>query len=167
LLDGIDSALLSGPIWSAEEWVAEDWAAVSRAIQERLAELGITQTELEQRSGVSKGTVGELVRNNKQRERRNPSTLGSVSVGLGWKRSHLADVRDGIEPPLSDEPEVVFENDIPGRLRAVEDNVRKMAAQLAELVDSMNKERRLDEISAEFEAKIRRLFVEFLPPNDQ
>jgi hypothetical protein len=146
--------------------VAEDWAAVSQAMRQRLTELKISRTELERRSKVSHGTVGELLHNTEQRGR-NPSILEALSVALGWKRNHLADVRDGIAPPLDDEPDVVFDNDVAGRLRAVEDNVRKMSALLTELVDSMHKERRLDEISAEFEAKVRRLFVEFLSPNDR
>jgi transcriptional regulator with XRE-family HTH domain len=164
LLVRIAFALLSGPAWSAEEWVADDWAAVSRALRRRLAELGISQNELELRSGVSKGTVGELVRNSKKRER-NASTLESLSVALGWKRSHLAAVRDGITPPLPDEPEVVFDNDIPSRLSAVEDNVRKMTIQLAELIESMNKDRRWDDIAPQFEAIVRGLFNEYLPPS--
>jgi hypothetical protein len=166
LLAEIVLALLSGPVGAAEEWVAEHWAAVSQAMRQRLAELKIARTELERRSKVSHGTVGELLHNTKQRER-NASILEALSVALGWKRGHLAAVRDGIAPPLPDEPDVVFDSDVPGRLRAVEDNVRKTNTLLAELVESMNKDRRLDEIAAEFETRVRRLFIEFRSPNEE
>ncbi|HEX5405466.1 MAG TPA: transcriptional regulator [Pseudonocardiaceae bacterium] len=145
--------------------MTEDWAAVSRALVERMDELGMSQEALKVKAKVSRAIIGELCRNSAQRER-NPGTLERLSAALGWNRQHLAAVRDGLEPPRPDEREIVSDNDVPSRLTAVEQNVRKMAAQLDELIESMHKDRRLDEISPEALAVLRQLFMEFLPPRN-
>ena len=51
------AALVSAPRRSAEGYVSEDWAAVARAINQRMAELDLSQRELIARSQVSKATV--------------------------------------------------------------------------------------------------------------
>src|SRR5437763_1807485 len=61
---GIGVALLSGRRWrSAEEYVSEDWPAVAQAIGNRMAELGISQRELIERSHLSKAVVREVQHN--------------------------------------------------------------------------------------------------------
>ena len=47
--------------------MSEDWAAVARAINQRMAELDLSQRELIARSQVSKATVREIQHNTAQR----------------------------------------------------------------------------------------------------
>ena len=65
--------------------MSEDWAAVAQAISQRMAELGLNQRELIERSQVSKATVGELYHN---------SASGGGARGR-WKRCrwHLSGTR--------------------------------------------------------------------------
>jgi prefoldin subunit 5 len=74
--------------------VDQDWGAVSKALRDRLAETGRTQTELANTARVSLTTVRELVHNLNAR-RRNPRTLVALSVALGWPERHLDDVLRG------------------------------------------------------------------------
>ncbi|MGH3818394.1 MAG: helix-turn-helix domain-containing protein [Pseudonocardiaceae bacterium] len=74
--------------------MSEDWAAVARAISQRMTELGINQTELIERSQVSKATVGELYRNSAQR-RRSARTLEALLLALGWHPRYLVAVLQG------------------------------------------------------------------------
>jgi transcriptional regulator with XRE-family HTH domain len=85
--------------------VGKDWDAVAAAIQQRLAELDMTQAELANRAGVALMTVRELQHNLKPR-RRNPRTLAAVSEALGWPAEHLSAVLAGHEPgdPDAEDP---------------------------------------------------------------
>lgn len=74
--------------------VDKDWDAVARAVDERLASLDMTQTELAVRAGVAPETVREL-RHNLRPRRRNPRTLAAISEALGWPPDHLGSVLAG------------------------------------------------------------------------
>jgi len=71
-----------------------NWAAVSRAISDRVRELGWRQRELAERSHVSAAVVRELQRHTVER-RRSPRTLEALSVALGWDPEHLDRVLNG------------------------------------------------------------------------
>lgn len=113
-------------------YVAEDWAAVARAINQRMTELGLSQRELIERSQVSKATVGELQRNAAQR-RRSTRTLEALSTALEWNPGHLAAVLTGRRIPAISEPLVRSDDDLPGRLAAIEYRLDQLTSRLNEL----------------------------------
>lgn len=134
--------------------MAQDWAAVAQAISQRMKELGINQRELIQRSRVSKATVGELCRNSVQR-RRSARTLEALSIALGWHPQHLVAVLSGQRVPEVGEPVSRSDDDVPGRLAAIEYRLAQIETRLG-AIDELSD--RLGEISANVEAMIR--FVE-------
>jgi transcriptional regulator with XRE-family HTH domain len=74
--------------------VTDGWAAVAAAINERLAELGLQQRQLAERSHVSLATIREIQRHSVER-RRSPRTLESLSVALGWSPDYLSSLLAG------------------------------------------------------------------------
>lgn len=108
--------------------MAEDWAAVARAINERVAELGLRQRDLIERSRLSKAVVGELSRNVAPR-RRSARTLEALSIALDWHPQHLSAVLAGQQPPAVDEP-VHRPGDVPARLAAIERELRGISTRL-------------------------------------
>jgi hypothetical protein len=139
------------PRWSAEEYVVEDWAAVARAISRRMTELGINQRELIERSQVSKATVGELYHNSAQR-RRSIRTLEALSMALEWHPQHLIAVLKGQRAPTIGEPVSRSDDDVPGRLAAIEYRLAQIETQLG-AIDELSD--RLDEMNTNIEAVIR------------
>jgi transcriptional regulator with XRE-family HTH domain len=131
--------------------VSEDWAAVAQAISQRMTELGINQAELIERSQVSKATVGELYHNSAQR-RRSARTLEALSMALGWHPRHLAAVLKGQRVPDIGEPVSRSDDDVPGRLAAIEYRLTQIEARLG-AIDQVSD--RLEEINANVEAMIR------------
>jgi hypothetical protein len=132
---GIALALRSAAGRSAEEWVSEDWAAVSKAINRRMAELGVSQRELIERAQVSKAIVGEIQHNTTQR-RRSARTLEALSLALDWHPGHLAAVLAGHRPPAAGEPAPRSAEDVPGRLAVIEHQLREIVERLDE-IDSL------------------------------
>jgi transcriptional regulator with XRE-family HTH domain len=139
------------PRWSAEEYVVEDWAAVAQAISRRMTELGINQRELIERSQVSKATVGELYHNSAQR-RRSIRTLEALSTALEWHPQHLVAVLKGQRPPTIGEPVSRSDDDVPGRLTAIEYRLAQIETQLG-AIDQLSD--RLEEMNTNVEAVIR------------
>jgi transcriptional regulator with XRE-family HTH domain len=139
------------PRWSAEEYVVEDWAAVAQAISRRMTELGINQRELIERSQVSKATVGELYHNSAQR-RRSIRTLEALSMALEWHPQYLVAVLRGQRSPDIGEPVSRSNDDVPGRLAAIEYRLARIETRLS-AIDEMSD--RLDEINANVEAVIK------------
>lgn len=139
------------PERSAEEYVSEDWAAVAQAISQRMTELGINQAELIGRSQVSKATVGELYHNSAQR-RRSARTLEALSVALGWHPQHLVAVLRGQRVPDIGEPVSRSDDDVPGRLAAIEYRLAQIEARLGVIDEVCG---RLEEINANVEAVMR------------
>lgn len=82
-----------------------DWAAVARAVNERMRELGISQRELAERSGISPATLREIQHGtNRQRSR---STLAAISRALRWPEDHLRRISvegQANEPTAEDAP---------------------------------------------------------------
>lgn len=113
--------------------MTEDWAAVARAINQRAAELGLRQTDLVERSHVSKAIVGEIVRNSVRR-RRSARTLESLSVALAWHPQHLQAVLHGRRPPAIGEPMYRFDgDDVPAQLADMQHQLREITERLDEL----------------------------------
>ena len=74
--------------------MAEDWAAVASAIDDRLAQLRVTQMEAAARAKISLTTLRELQHNTSPRRRR-PQTLSALSEALDWPADYLATVLGG------------------------------------------------------------------------
>jgi hypothetical protein len=113
--------------------VIDGWTAVAGAITERLAELGLRQRELVERSGVSQAIVREIQRNTVQRQR-GMRTLAALSTALDWHPEHLTAVLHGQPPPKHDEPVIT---DVPGRLSAIERELSMISRRLANLESMM------------------------------
>jgi hypothetical protein len=105
--------------------VTDDWAAVADAINQRKAELDLSQRELIDRSQLSKGIVGEL-QNNKAQRRRSPRTLEALSLALDWHPNHLAAVLAGRTPPRVGDPVPRSDDDVPGRLTVIEHYLQQL-----------------------------------------
>jgi transcriptional regulator with XRE-family HTH domain len=131
--------------------VAQDWAAVARAISQRMTELGINQRELIERSQVSKATVGELYHNSAQR-RRSARTLEALSIALDWHPQHLASVLKGQRAPSIGEPVSRSDDDVPGRLAAIEYRLAQIETRLGVIAELSD---RLGKINANVEAVMR------------
>lgn len=134
--------------------MTEDWGAVARAINQRMAELGMNQRELTERSQVSKAIVGELQNNTVQR-RRSERTLEALSVALDWHTSHLHAVLTGRRPPQVGEP-AARDDDVPGRLAVIEHQLREIMDRLGgigALADQVK------EIRANVETVVERLDI--------
>lgn len=131
--------------------MSEDWAAVAQAISQRMSELDINQAELIERSRVSKATVGELYHNSAQR-RRSARTLEALSTALEWHPQHLAAVLKGQRVPAIGEPVSRSDDDLPGRLSAIEYRLAQIETRLG-TIDELSG--RLEEIHANIEAMIR------------
>jgi transcriptional regulator with XRE-family HTH domain len=125
--------------------VAEDWVAVSLAINERMTELGLNQRELAERSQVSKTMLTEIRRNVIQR-RRGARTLEALSLALDWHPQHLDAVLNGQPVPAVGEPVVRSEDDIQGRLAAIEYRLEQIARELASIKGGVTQ--RLDDIDS-------------------
>jgi transcriptional regulator with XRE-family HTH domain len=131
--------------------VAEDWAAVARAIDERLAELGLNQRELIERSQVSKTVVMEIRRNSAER-RRSTRTLEALSTALDWHPQHLIALLQGRRVPAVGEPISRSDDDIHGRLAVIEYRLDQIAGQLT-TIGELNC--RLEEINRNVETVVQ------------
>lgn len=105
--------------------MTEDWAGVARAINQRVAELSLSQTQLIERSHVSKAIVGEIQNNSAQRKR-SVRTLEALSVALEWHPGHLDAVLNGRPTPRAGEPVPQSDKDVPGHLVLIEHYLRHM-----------------------------------------
>lgn len=102
--------------------MTENWAAVSKAINERVAELGWKQRELAERSGVSQAIVREIQHHTVER-RRSARTLEALSLALGWHSGHLSAVLRGRKPLAPGETGDEVIDEITARLGAIEDRL--------------------------------------------
>jgi len=116
-----------------------------------MTELGINQAELIERSRVSKATVGELYHNSAQR-RRSARTVEALSIALGWHPQHLVAVLKGQGGPAIGEPVSRSDEDVPGRLAAIEYRLAQIETQLG-AIDGLSD--RLEEINANIEAMVK------------
>lgn len=76
------------------------WADVAKVVNDRMAERGITQRELAERSGVSVATLRKIQGGGEQQRTR--ATLANVSRALGLPDDYLSRVSQGNEPTASD-----------------------------------------------------------------
>lgn len=112
--------------------MSEDWAAVSKAINERVNELGWRQRELAERSHVSQAIVREIQHHTVER-RRSTRTLEALSVTLGWHPQHLDAVLRGRTPPAADEPVSPTGDTVWSRLDALEERLNEITERLDDL----------------------------------
>ena len=124
--------------------MTEDWAAVATAINQRMAELGLSQRELIARSHVSKAIVREVQHNTVER-RRSDRTLEALSLALDWNAGYLAAVLAGRRVPQLGEPVVRSDDDVPGRLALIEYQLREIMDRLGAMSAMSD---RLEDISA-------------------
>jgi hypothetical protein len=125
----------------------EDWSAVAQAINQRMADLGISQIELVKRSNLSKAIVREVQHNVVQR-RRSARTLEALSTALEWHPGHLAAVLYRRRPPSPGEPYVRSDDDITGRLAVIEYQLRELNDKVSGIAEIS---RQLDDINAAVE----------------
>lgn len=140
--------------------MTEDWAAVARAIDERMAELGLNQRELIERSQVSKATVMEIRRHSTERKR-STRTLEALSTALEWHPQHLTALLHGRRVPSVGEPASRSDEDIQGRLAVIEYRLDHIAAQLTAIGELSG---RLEDINKNVEA-IMQLVSPYRPKN--
>ena len=81
----------------AAQAAQKTWLAIGHLIFDRMEQLGISQTRLVIRSGLSKAIVGELV-HGKARQR-SPRTLAALSNALEWHPDYLECILEGRTPP--------------------------------------------------------------------
>jgi len=112
--------------------VSQDWAAVAKAIDSRLAELGLRQQQLATRAAVSLAIVRELQHNTVQR-RRSARTLEALSLALEWHPRHLHAVLTGENPLHRGEVVMVPLDTVAERLAAIEERLRGIETRLGEL----------------------------------
>jgi hypothetical protein len=129
--------LTSVPRRSTEEYVAQDWAAVAKAIDSRLAELGLRQQQLATRAHVSLAIVRELQHNTVER-RRSARTLEALSLALEWHPRHLHAVLTGDSPPQRGEVVMVPLDTVAERLAAIEQRLGGIESRLGELTERLS-----------------------------
>lgn len=112
--------------------MAQDWAAVAKAIDSRLAELGLRQQQLAQRAHVSLAIVRELQHNSVQR-RRSARTLEALSLALEWHPRHPHAVLTGQTPPGRGEVISVPLDTLAERLAAIEGRLNGIESRLDDL----------------------------------
>jgi transcriptional regulator with XRE-family HTH domain len=74
-----------------DEGETVNWAALADAINGRMHELGMTQRELADRSGVSVATIRQI-QSAQPASRRSPRTLADLSRAVGLPDGYLQDV---------------------------------------------------------------------------
>ena len=67
-----------------------NWDAVAKVVNDRMRELGITQRELSERSGVSTATLRQIQQG--MARQRSRATLAAISRTLGFPEDHLRDI---------------------------------------------------------------------------
>jgi len=81
---------------SAEVGDLAHWTDVAKVVNDRMAERGITQRELAERSGVSVATLRKIQGGGEQQRTR--ATLANVSRALGLPDDYLWRVSQGDKP---------------------------------------------------------------------
>lgn len=110
-----------------------NWQAVAVAVTTRMEELGITQRELAERTGVSAATLRQI-QNNYGPRRRSPRTLSAISTGLRWPAEHLKAVLDddvaAVEAVPNEGPLRDHVTQLERQLQALEDRVLSLERRL-------------------------------------
>ncbi|MFC7382814.1 hypothetical protein [Sphaerisporangium rhizosphaerae] len=73
-----------------------DWAAVAKVVNDRMAEVGMTQRELIERSKVAPMTIRQIQQGVDRKRNRN--TLAAISRALGFPEEHLSHVAARSQP---------------------------------------------------------------------
>lgn len=115
--------------------MTENWSAVSKAINQRLTELGWKQRELVERSHVSQAIVREI-QNHTVERRRSARTLEALSLALGWHPRHLEAILYG-RKPLQPGQTGDATDEITARLGAIEDQLHEITERLDTMSTSL------------------------------
>lgn len=116
--------------------MTENWSAVSKAINQRLAELGWKQRELVERSHVSQAIVREI-QNHTVERRRSARTLEALSLALDWHPRHLEAVLHGRKPLEPGQTGDAVTDEINARLGAIEDRLDEITERLGTMSGSL------------------------------
>ena len=108
----------------------EAWNAAASALRARMVELGLTQFELASKSGVSTGTITEML--HARPRQRSPRTMAAVSKALGWPSGRLAAIvqgqREAERGPAGISPDA--EPDTGAELKAIRDELGRLSRRL-------------------------------------
>jgi transcriptional regulator with XRE-family HTH domain len=124
----------------------DNWAQVAQALSTRLEALGMTQTDLANRSKVSLTTVRELVQNLNAR-RRQPRTLEAVSEAVGWPSDRVHQILRG--EPLTTAAEI--------DTAVLDDELLAMREQLNQLNDRLDAIDRTEAAMAEVQSLLEQI----------
>lgn len=116
--------------------MTENWAAVSKAINERVTELGWKQRELAERSHVSQAIVREIQHHTVERQR-SARTLEAISLALGWHPGHLAAVLHGRKPLAPGQTGDEATDQITARLGTIEDRLHDITDRLDTITQNL------------------------------
>ena len=118
--------------------------AVSRAVTDRMHELGCTVAEISRRTGQSETTIYSVIQEKGQPTR---STLALLSAGLDWQIDHLDNILHGVphENVVSPSP---LEQNLAQLARGLTDidTLRENVSELKDIVHSID--RKLDVVIA-------------------
>ena len=115
----------------------EAWKAVADAVNVRMSELGLTQRQVSDRSGVSVATLREI--QHATNRRRSVRTLAAISRALDWQEDHLTGVLRGARAPAVPSRETA---DVLALVLERLDAIQRELERLAKAVDRLAKERR-------------------------
>ncbi|MEV6985016.1 helix-turn-helix transcriptional regulator [Sphaerisporangium sp. NPDC051017] len=109
-----------------------DWAAVAKVVNDRMAELGMTQRELIERSKVAPMTIRQIQQGVDRKRNRN--TLVAISRALGLPDEHLSRVAAESHPGAGggDEAEGATIADLVRELAALRDRVDVIETRLSD-----------------------------------
>lgn len=99
------------------------WTQAARLLNQRMADLGLTQFDLASRSGVSLATIREIL-HGKPRQR-NPRTLSAVSKALGWPSGQIAEIVQGATPPTR-ETQHASDSDLGTELHGIREELARI-----------------------------------------
>lgn len=104
-----------------------DPQALADAINDRMSELGITQQQLAQRSGVSVAALRGLQK--AEPRRRSPVILSAISRALSWPEDHLRRVYEAGAPSVSPSSA----DELSARLDRMQGQINELSDRLAGL----------------------------------
>jgi transcriptional regulator with XRE-family HTH domain len=99
------------------------WTQAARLLNQRMADLGLTQFDLASRSGVSPATIREIL-HGKPRQR-SPRTLSALSKALGWPSGQISEIVRGATPPTR-ETQPASNSDVSTELRAIREELARI-----------------------------------------
>lgn len=109
-----------------------DWAAVAREVNARAADLGLSQKELAEESGVSLAIIREIQQDRIHRQR-NPRTLEALSVALRRHPQYLAALLERKRPPEGGQAAPIQPDPVLAALNTIVREIRGLRSQIGVL----------------------------------